>query len=187
MISGINSTLNFKNEETVKNISPQASDAKSKIENITFSNDMFVPAVEKESIKEQSNNNPETISEIKSEKGIETPKKNSFKEFAAKVSKFFVTSEEVTKGIGKGTLYGGLIGALGLGLSWFTSALPKGFKRGTKFTEPFMHPVKSMNKTHKIVTATLAGSVFVHQIVKAVLKSNQRKANIDHKLNIKHD
>lgn len=176
MISGINSAINFKNKETVQISAPFnkeiKSDNKPAGENIT---DNVQPD------KFEVSSKPE----IKED--VPKTKIDNFKEKTAKVSKFFVTSEEVTKGIGKGTLYGGLIGALGLGISWFTTALPKGFKRGTKFTEPFKHPIKSMNKTHKIVTATLAGSVFVHQIVKAVLKSNQRKANIDHKLNIKHD
>lgn len=184
MISGINSAINFKNNENIQNSTPRdkeiKSDNNSVVKTITdkVQPDKFEESSKPEIKEDVPQNNHEEIKKTKIDK---------FKEKTAKVSKFFVTSEEVTKGIGKGTLYGGLTGALGLGLSWFTSALPKGFKRGTKFTEPFKHPIKSMNKTHKIVTATVAASVFVHQIVKAVLKSNQRKANIDHKLNIKHD
>lgn len=192
MISGINSVISFKNEETVKNTASQPAETSIKNENTTV-NDTFTLSDKKETplteaIKEEKTAQNSQISEESISKKItETPKKNSFKEGAAKVTKFLAVSEEITKGIGKGTIGAALVGAIGLTLSWFTSALPKGFKKGIKFTEPFKHPLKSMNKTHKIVTATAAAIVFAHQIFKGVLKSNQRKANIDHKLNIKHD
>lgn len=180
MISGIHSCVNFKSitvsdkvdNDMVNNINGQTIleelNDKKKQDSDTFITD-------KKQEKPVEKNNSE-VGEVK---------ENSIKKGVAKVSKFFVVSEEITKGIGKGILGAAFAGVLGLTISWFTSALPKGFKKGVKLTEPFKHPIKSMNKTHKIVTATVAALIFFQQLAKAILKSNQRKANIDHKLNIK--
>ena len=192
MISGIHSCVNFKSitvsdkvdNDMVNNINGQTileelNDKKKQ------DSDTFITDKKQEKPVEKKFTTKETKIQEKNNSEVGEVKENSIKKGVAKVSKFFVVSEEITKGIGKGTLGAAFAGAIGLTLSWFTSALPKGFKKGTKLAEPFKHPIKSMNKTHKIVTATVAALIFFQQLAKAILKSNQRKANIDHKLNIK--
>lgn len=128
-------------------------------------------------------NNPSELNTPKAEKTKK--KKGRFKNFIANVAKFFTKTSEMTKASTKAMWYGTLTGGATLFSFWVLDALPKQIKNKA-FKKAFKEPLKSIGTKGKIISAVAALGVATFHIIKGVLNSNQRAANVDHKLNISH-
>lgn len=126
---------------------------------------------------------PDTTSVINQ---TEPAKRKGVREDISKIAKFFTTLSEMTKATFKAIGYGALtVGASLLGF-WTFGAVPRGFAKGNNILDTFKHPIKSISKKGKVVTALLGLGVASYHIIKGKLISNQRTANVDHQLKTGH-
>lgn len=118
---------------------------------------------------------------------VDTPEKKSgaFKRGIAGIAKAFTATQEITKGLFKGAVYGSMTGLGVMVGSWLFGALPKGFKKEGSLIETFKHPVKSISKPAKIVAGVATAAVAAFHIIRGKLHANQRNAFVDQKLNVK--
>jgi len=120
--------------------------------------------------------------ELKEEK---EEKKGGFRNTVANIAKFFTTTSEMTKASVKALYYGVVAGATTLAGFWAFGALPKQMNSKTikkAFTEPF----KSISTKGKVIAAVAALAVGSVQIIKGVLRSNKRAADVEHQLDVEH-
>ena len=123
----------------------------------------------------------EVVEEPKEEK----KKKTTFREKIANVAKFFTTAGEMTKATFKALWYGSTTAAGTLAAFWALGAVPRQIKNKA-FKKAFTEPLKSISTKGKVVAALAALAVGTVHIVKGVLKSNERAANVEHKLDVEH-
>lgn len=118
---------------------------------------------------------------------VEPKERKGFMEGVSNIVKFFTTLGEMTKATIKAAWYGGLTMLGGLAAFWAFGSLPSAFqsvKGGYK--EMFKHSFKNIAKSGKIASGIAAGTVAAYHIVKGVLKSNTKTANVDHALRTGH-
>lgn len=113
-------------------------------------------------------------------------KRSGFREDISKIAKFFTTLSEMTKATFKAAGYGLLTGAVSLAGFWAFGAVPRGFKQGNALIDVFKHPVRSISKKGKVVTALATLGVAGYHLIKGKLTANQRTANVDHQLKTGH-
>ena len=123
----------------------------------------------------------EVVEEPKEEK----KKKTTFREKIANVAKFFTTASEMTKASFKALWYGTATAGGTLAAFWALGAVPKQIKNKA-FKKAFTEPIKSISTKGKIVAGVAALAVATVHIIKGVLKSNERAANVEHKLDVEH-
>ena len=129
---------------------------------------------------------PKDKVELNKLKNTETKKeKSGFRNFIGNVAKFFTTAGEMIKASAKALWYGSLTGGATLLGLWAVSGLPKQIKNKS-LKKAFTEPLKSIGTKGKIIAGVATFAVASFHIIKVVLNSNQRKANVEHKLDISH-
>ena len=116
----------------------------------------------------------------------EEKKPSGFREDISKIAKFFTSLNEMTKASFKAVGYGALTSAVSLAGFWAFDAVPRGFKKGNKILDAFKHPIKNISTKGKVITAILGLGVAAYHIIKGLLITNQRTANVDHQLKTGH-
>lgn len=132
----------------------------------------------------QEQNNQDKFLNSQDKKEPET--KKTLKQRLASILKFFIATEEITKGTAKGAIYGTLTGGLIMGAGWFFGALPKGMKNVNSLVEVFKHPFRSISSKTKITAGITAVGIAAYHIVKGNLQANLQKTFIDQKLKNKN-
>lgn len=122
---------------------------------------------------------------IKEEPEAKEEKKGGFRQGIAKVAKFFTTASEMTKASAKALWYGTTSGAATLAAFWALGAIPKQIKNKS-FKKAFTEPLKSISTKGKVISGVVALAVATVHIIKGILKSNQRAANVEHQLDVEH-
>ena len=115
----------------------------------------------------------------------EDKKKGGLRNTIANVAKFFTTASEMTKASAKALWYGTTSGAATLAAFWALGAIPKQIKNKS-FKKAFTEPLKSISTKGKVIAAVVALAVATVHIIKGILKSNQRAANVEHQLDVEH-
>lgn len=133
----------------------------------------------------QEQNNQDKFLNSQDKKEPET--KKTLKQRLASILKFFIATEEITKGTAKGAIYGTLTGGLIMGAGWFFGALPKGMKNVNSLVEVFKHPFRSISSKTKITAGITAVGIAAYHIVKGNLQANLQKTFIDQKLKNKNN
>ena len=113
-------------------------------------------------------------------------KPSGFREDISKKAKLFTSLNEMTKASFKAAGYGALTSAVSLAGFWAFGAVPRGFKKGNKILDAFKHPIKNISTKGKVITAVLGLGVAAYHIIKGLLITNQRTANVDHQLKTGH-
>lgn len=116
----------------------------------------------------------------------EPKKKTGFIEGISNIAKTFATLGEMTKASIKAVGYGSATAAVGLASFWTFSSFPKSFKSLESFKDVVKHPLKNISKTGKIVSGLLGVGVAAFHIIKGILATNQKTANVDHQLKTGH-
>lgn len=119
---------------------------------------------------------------------VETPKKKGgFMEGVSNIVKFFKALGEMTKASLKAVWYGGLTMLGGVTAFWAFGALPQTFGsvQGS-FKEIFKQSFKNISRGAKIASGVAAGLVAAFHIVKGILITNKKTANVDHALKTGH-
>lgn len=147
----------------------------------------FMPMPQATSQQEQDPQQAPQIIVVKEtvEPQEEKKKKTTFREKIANVAKFFTTASEMTKASAKALWYGTATGGATLAAFWALGAVPKQIKNKA-FKKAFTEPLKSVSTKGKVVAALAALAVATVHIIKGVLKSNQRAANVEHQLDVEH-
>lgn len=133
----------------------------------------------------QEQNNQDKFLNSQDKKEHET--KKTLKQRLASILKFFIATEEITKGTAKGAIYGTLTGGLIMGAGWFFGALPKGMKNVNSLVEVFKHPFRAISSKTKITAGITAVGIAAYHIVKGNLQANLQKTFIDQKLKNKNN
>lgn len=134
--------------------------------------------------KAPKNPNFDTIEIVKPEK---PKKRKGFMEGISSIAKFFVSLGEMTKASIKAAWYGGLTMLGGLAGFWAFGALPQTYKSVEgSLTKIFTESFKNISKKGKIISGVAAAGVATYHIVKGILTTNQRTANVDHALKTGH-
>jgi len=115
----------------------------------------------------------------------EKKKKGGLRNTIAKIAKFFTTASEMTKASAKALWYGTTSGAATLAGFWALGAVPKQIKNKS-FKKAFTEPLKSISTKGKVIAGLVALAVASVHIIKGVLRSNQRAANVEHQLDVEH-
>lgn len=124
---------------------------------------------------------------LNSQEKKEPETKKTLKQRLASILKFFIATEEITKGTAKGAIYGTLTGGLIMGAGWFFGALPKGMKNVNSLVEVFKHPFRAISSKTKITAGITAVGIAAYHIVKGNLQANLQKTFIDQKLKNKNN
>lgn len=134
---------------------------------------------EKQQVIQEQNNQDKFLN---SQEKKEPETKKTLKQRLASILKFFIATEEITKGTAKGAIYGTLTGGLIMGAGWFFGALPKGMKKGNSLVEVFKHPFRAISSKTKITAGIVAVGIAAYHVVKGNLQANLQKTFIDQKL-----
>lgn len=166
-------------------LNPQITFKADNIQEINKSTGNSTSATPEQKNTVQEQNNQDKF--IKSPEKKEPETKKTLKQRLASVLKFFIATEEITKGTAKGAIYGTLTGGLIMGAGWFFGALPRGMKKGNSLIEVFKHPFKAISSKTKITAGITAVGIAAYHIVKGNLQANLQKTFIDQKLKNKNN
>ena len=147
----------------------------------------FMPMPQTASTGEQVSQQTPQVIVVKetAEPQEEKKKKGGLRNAIAKVAKFFTTASEMTKATAKALWYGTATGGATLATFWALGALPRQMKN-KELKRAFVEPLKTISTKGKVVAAVAALAVASIHIIKGVLRSNQRAANVEHQLDVEH-
>ena len=120
-----------------------------------------------EFVKTQVKEEPIVINENKQEinKNSLTPV-----EYAKSYVKDKTNANPLAYSVAKGIVQGAAVGAGFLGMSWIFNVLPKVSKKGPKFMEVLKHPLKHMDKSGKIIAASMGALMLGYTVLSEILK-----------------